>query len=240
MTHRHTLLRTVLSLALTVFMLGAFAQTGKTKVVLYKDRLAAQFDTVKCVKNVVKMNPLLFFRGEIPIYYERALSPRLSLEVGIGVTLRDYLALSFNSNDADDFGAGTKIIPELSFHIGGRYYLVDDLEPQGTYFQADFSHLQYTKDISMKAPNGALTDSTLRDQRIYNDFRVYFGYQMLSSNSNWMFDLYTGLGIRDQFNTVVHETVNLSTDPNSYTYTVTEDTELVPVIFLGVKIGMGF
>jgi hypothetical protein len=48
----------------------------KTKVVLYKDRLAAAFDTVDCVKNVVKINPLVFFRGEIPIYYERAITPQ--------------------------------------------------------------------------------------------------------------------------------------------------------------------
>src|SRR5690606_34598026 len=41
----------------------------KTKVVLYKDRVAAKWDTVNCVKNVLKFNPLLFLRGEIPIYY---------------------------------------------------------------------------------------------------------------------------------------------------------------------------
>ena len=80
----------------------------------------------------------------------------------------------------------------------------------------------------------------MRDQRIYNDIRLYFGYQMLSSNSNWLFDLYTGLGLRDQFNTVVQETVDFTTDPNSYAYTVTEDSKLVPVVFLGVKVGMGF
>ena len=232
--------RSLVCALLTCCAVAAFAQDGKTKVVLYKDRLAAQFDTVDCVKNVVKVNPLLFFRGEIPIYFERALTPRLSLEVGVGVTLRDYLALSFGSNDADDFGAGTDIIPQLSFHIGARYYLVDDLEPQGTYFQANFSHLQYTKDIHMKAPNGALTDSTLRDDRIYNDFRVYFGYQMLSNNSNWMFDIYSGLGVRDQFNTRVEEQVDLSSDPNQYVYTVTESSEIVPVFFLGVKVGLGF
>ena len=34
----------------------------KTKVVLYKDRLAAAFDTVNCVKNVIKLNAFSFFR----------------------------------------------------------------------------------------------------------------------------------------------------------------------------------
>ena len=61
------------------------------KVVLYKDRLAAQWDTVNCVKNVFKLNPLLFLRGEAPLYYERALSPKISAEVAVGVTFRNYL-----------------------------------------------------------------------------------------------------------------------------------------------------
>ncbi|MBK7268504.1 MAG: hypothetical protein IPI07_02945 [Flavobacteriales bacterium] len=63
----------------------------KPKVVLYKDRLAAQWDTVKCVKNVIKLNPLMFFRGEIPIYYERALSPQLSPEPASASPWRNYL-----------------------------------------------------------------------------------------------------------------------------------------------------
>ena len=76
-----------------------FCPKGKDQ----SERLAAQFDTVKCVKNVIKLNPLIFFRGEIPIYYERSITPRLGIEVGVGVTLRNYLALSFTGDDADDF-----------------------------------------------------------------------------------------------------------------------------------------
>ncbi|MBK6371536.1 MAG: hypothetical protein IPF64_17455 [Flavobacteriales bacterium] len=87
MNSRPSLLRTLLLVVALWSGIGVFAQPGKTKVVLYKDRLAAAFDTVDCVKNVVKFNPLAFFRGEVPVYFERALSARLSLEVGVGVTL---------------------------------------------------------------------------------------------------------------------------------------------------------
>ena len=68
---------------------------AKPKVILQRDRLAQQFDTVDVVKNVIKLNPLLFFRGEIPLYYERALTHRLSAEVAIGFTWRNYLNVSF-------------------------------------------------------------------------------------------------------------------------------------------------
>ena len=67
-------------LAALVLAVPAWAQgkpgKKKTGVVLYRDMVAAKWDTVKCVKNAIKLNPLLFFRGEIPLLYERALSHR--------------------------------------------------------------------------------------------------------------------------------------------------------------------
>ncbi|MEO8590678.1 MAG: hypothetical protein ABI432_14985, partial [Flavobacteriales bacterium] len=143
MSLRPSILRAVLPALFLLYGFHALAQDPKPKVVLYKERLAAQFDTVDCVKNVFKINPLLFFRGEIPLYYERALTPNLSLEIGIGVTLRDYLHVSFVGDDADDYGAGTEIIPNLSFHMAARFYFGDDLEPQGFYVQPEFAHLVY-------------------------------------------------------------------------------------------------
>lgn len=231
-------MRPLLFMVLLLTAFSAAAQPGKAKVVLYKDRLAAQFDTVNCVKNVVKINPLLFFRGEIPIYFERAINPRVSIEAGIGVTLRNYLALSFTGDDADDFGAGTEIIPRPSFNVGLRYYLVDDLEPNGSYLQVTFAHLNYTKDIRTKGPTGEFTDVVLRDDRTYNDVRFLLGYQMLSSNSNWMFDIYGGPAYRDRFNVKVQERVDFTTD--QFTYAIEESKDQTIAFFLGVKVGLGF
>lgn len=235
---RNTLRSVLPALVLTFLTLGAFAQPGKTRVVLYKDRLAAQFDTVDCVKNAFKINPLLFFRGEIPIYYEHALTPKLSLEVGLGVTLRNYLALSFVGDDADDFGAGTEIVPNLSYHMGARWYFVDDLEPIGPYMQIEYAHLAYTKDITVKDSTGLFTDATFRDERTYNDVRLYYGYQMLGVSNNWLFDVYGGVAFRSRNQVIVNETLDLTTD--QYTYDVKESTDNVPAFFLGMKLGIGF
>ena len=242
----NSLPRTLLFGALLCFAFSAVAQPGKTKVVLYKDRLAAQFDTVDCVKNAIKLNPLLFFRGELPIYYERAITPRLSLEIGVGVTLRNYLALSFAGDDADDFGQGTKIVPQPSFHVGARYYLNDDIEPQGPYIQPNFSHLRFIKDIREKGPTGEFTEKSNRDDRTYNDVRVYMGYQMLSSNSNLMFDVYGGLGFRDRLNIKVKEDLVFLTgtngEPNTrrYDYTLERSKNQTVAFFLGIRVGVGF
>jgi hypothetical protein len=214
------------------------AQPGSTKVLLHKDRVAAAFDTVDCVKNVLKLNPLLFFRGEIPLYYERALTSRLSLEAGIGVTLRNYMGMTVVGDDVDDFGAGIDILARPSFRIGARWYHTVDLEPQGWYTQLEFAHLTYAKDVRMKGPNGVFTDKELRDERIYNDFRLLGGYQMLGASNNWMFDLYGGIGYRARHVMIVHETRDLTTD--NYTYEVVEKDDPVLALFLGVKVGLGF
>lgn len=220
----------------------AFAQPGKpkTRVVLYKDRIAAQWDTVECVKNVVKVNPLLFFRGEVPIYYERALTSRLSGEVGVGLTYRNYINLTLAGDhpDADDFGGGTRIVVQPSYRMGLRYYLVDDLEPQGGYLQLEFAHLNYSKEITKKDSTGQFTEDSELDQRIFNDLRLYYGYQKLSGTSNWLFDFYGGVAMRNRNMTIVNENLNFA--EGKWTYEVKEISDVVPAFFLGVKVGLGW
>lgn len=228
------------AMALMTLCSMAYAQPGKqgTKVVLYKDRIAAAWDTVKCVKNVFKINPLLFLRGEVPLYYERALSSRLSAELAVGLTYRNYLGLSFAGDDVDDFGAGTDIHVNPSFHIGARYYLVDDLEPQGTYVQAEFAFLKYSKDISQKDSTGEFNGTKMLDSKIYNDVRLYFGYQQLSASNNWLFDIYGGVAFRARDLMIVHEQLNIS--EQKWTYSTEKKNDQVPAFFLGVKVGYGF
>ena len=238
-----TLSRILLVACLALFTSVGISQDRKapkkrTQVVLYKERLAAQFDTVDCVKNAFKINPLLFFRGEIPIYYEHALTPKLSLELGLGITLRNYLALSFVGDDADDFGAGTEVIPNLSYHMGARWYLADDLEPQGAYMQLEYAHLVYAKDIRAKGDDGQFIDATYRDTRTYNDVRLYAGYQTLAYSNNWLLDFYGGVAFRARNSVIVNENHDLMTD--QYSYTVTEKSDNVPAFFLGLKLGLGF
>ena len=244
---RKILSRSCLLLILVLVGTGLHAQEMERKkrpkrssVVLYKERLAAQFDTVKSVKNVIKLNPLLFFRGEIPIYYERALTPHLGIEAGLGFTWRNYLNVSLvgDATDADDYGAGTDLIARPSYHLGIRWYFPDDIEPQGTYAQIEFAHLEYLKDISRKDSSGFFTDVKDLDSRIYNDFRVLIGYQRLSVTSNWLFDVYGGLALRDRHLEIVKETLDLS--QGVYNYAIETKDDLTAAFFLGVKVGIGF
>jgi len=235
---RSHLLPSFLFLICLAFAPCVVAQGDKPKVVLYKDRLAAEFDTVKVMKNVIKANPLLFFRGEMPLYYERALSPNLSIELGVGLTLRNYLALSLVGDDADDFGAGTEIIPSLSLKAGIRFYLEGDLEPQGWYIQPEFGQITYTKDILVSNPAGGFTEERLRDRRTFNDIRLLGGYQLLSYSNNWVLDFYGGFALRVRDQLVVSETLDPST--RTFTYSQEQRNDMVPAAFLGFKVGFGF
>ena len=211
---------------------------GSTKVLLYKDRLAAAWDTVDCVKNVLKLNPLLFLRGEMPLYYERALSHRASLELAAGATFRNHLGGDLTGDEVDAFGAGTRILLRPSFHGGLRYYLTDDIEPQGAYVQCGFAYLDHSKDIFLKDSTGQLTSLSLRDRRLYHDLRLYTGYQRLSATSNWLVDVYGGVGYRNRAINQVREHVDLG--DLSWHYTVEERHDQVLVFFLGLKVGYGF
>jgi hypothetical protein len=121
--------------------------------------------------------------------------------------------------------------------VGARYYTTDDLEPQGWYMQLEFANLTYAKDIRKKDAEGQLTDESLRDERVYNDLRFLTGYQMLSSTSNWLFDAYGGIGMRDRHMDEVHD--DLDTSTGIHTYTIETVDDIVPVFFLGIKVGLG-
>lgn len=216
---------------------AAQKRSSHTKVVLYKDRVAAAWDTVNCVRNVIKLNPLLFLRGEVPVYYERSLSESLSAEFALGITYRNYIDLGFGDG-ADEFSAGTVIIAKPTYHFGLRWYFTHDIEPQGVYVQAEFAYLDRVKDIITRDDSGRFTDTRLRDERKYNDVRAYFGYQRLAGNNNWLFDAYCGVGYRSRDITEVDEHFDLAERHWSYSQNQKNDQVLVP--FLGVKVGYGF
>jgi hypothetical protein len=210
----------------------------KTKVILYRDRVAAAFDTVPCVKNVIKLNAFSFFRGEFPVYYERAISHNVSTEIAAGITFRNYIGTPGSGDDVDDYSEGTQIIVGPSFHAGFRYYFEADIEPQGAYMALDFAYLEYLKDIRAKDEAGNFTEVEYRDSRKYNDLRLLGGYQLLSATSNWLFDFYGGVGMRDRSMHTVNEIYDTTTGKWSYEFEDIDD--VVPSLFLGIKVGVGF
>lgn len=239
MKHLRYPLRAFATIVFAISFLIGMAQPPdkETKVVLFKEHAKTQWDTVNVMKNCVKLNPLLFLQGEIPVYFERAVSPRVSLEVGLGFTARNYISLQIGG-EADDFGAGTEVQHRLAAHVAGRYYLTDDLEPYGWYISPEFATRTYTKLITVKDAQGNFTDEILTDERVYNDAKLLIGYQVLSGTSNWLVDFYGGFGARNRDLAKVREEVDLINDTRNYTVEEVDDTVLG--VYLGFKFGVGF
>ena len=53
-------------------------------------------------KNIVKIAPLSFISGYIPLYFEREITPFFSLQLGAGITTRNYLKEWANNFDFSD------------------------------------------------------------------------------------------------------------------------------------------
>ena len=226
----------VLVLCLSILTLSASGQKRRTRILVQDDKDQVRFDTVQCVKNAFKLNPLVFLTGEIPLYYERALSPQISFEIAVGYTFRNYVSLLYG-NEADDFGGGVEILPNPSFHFAVRYYFEPNLELEGLYLSPEFSYRKYSKTIAVKDADGRFTDQNNLDERVYNDVKVLIGYQSLSHSSNWMLDFYTGLGVRVRDMQIVEETNNLG---SGWSYEIEQVNDIVPAFYAGVKFGLGF
>ena len=211
---------------------------GKVMVLMQRDGPTGPVDTVKLVRSALMLNPILFLRGEVPLYYERVLSPRVSLELAVGLTTRNSMDLPGSHERADEYSAGTKVHTRASYHAGLRYYLTKDMEPQGFYFQGEFAYLEHAKDISMKDEQGRSTDVALRDESVFKDGRLYFGYQRLASTNNFLLDTYFGAGLRSSAVSSVHERLDL--EENKWSYTQEEIHDQVAAFFFGVKLGYGF
>ncbi len=41
--------------------------------------------------NIIKIAPLSFIGGNLPIYYERSITPTFALQVGVGITMKNYI-----------------------------------------------------------------------------------------------------------------------------------------------------
>ncbi len=230
------LLLPVLS-ALTIGTVSAQGE-AKMKVLLQKDGPTGPVDTVKLVRNALKVDPLLFLRGEVPLYYERVLSPRVSLELAVGLTTRNTMDLPRSHENADSYSAGERMITRPSFHAGLRYYVTKDMEPQGFYFQGEFAYIEHAKDISLKDKRGRMTDVVLRDESLFRDGRLYIGYQRLASTNNFLLDAYFGAGLRSSSLNSVHERLDL--ENNEWSNTQEASNDQVTAIFFGVKMGYGF
>jgi len=192
--------------------LKAFAQDPSSVKMEYDESKDVSKNYAKS-RTAIKLNPLLFFRGDVPIYVERNITDKFSLEAGVGFTMVDYLSdLSFEPAVSE-----REMEIGLSYRAGVRYYAADfSFEPEGVYFSAEYRYQNYKfnyMDLSHSYSN--------------SDIRLTMGY--LSNIEEHVFiEPYAGFGFRNR--TFKY--------PSSLNYDVKDG--LVPFLSLGFKMGISF
>lgn len=225
-------------------------------------------DNVSLFKNAIKINPLLFLRGEIPVYYERSISNFFSIEASVGLTFKDYLGNASEEMSSNDFELEfedytEKVKPNLSYGVGIRYY-TGGYALDGVYFALYFAKRNFDRDIIITSTtqnfdqnfNATTIIETFdfREKRHHNEIRLIYGENEFYFWDNMFLDYYIGIGI-DFYNKDKVKVEDPTTDPSTLfnnafnpfnnlnlnkTYSIESTSSIAPRFYLGVKYGFAF
>lgn len=210
-------------------------------------------DKISQFKNAIKINPLLFLRGELAVYYERVIHKSFSLEGAIGVTFKDYMGGIFEEMSADDFvfiGADVteKMKANISYKFGVRFF-PSGYALDGVYFSLEFAKRNF--DINLAIKNNIpqfdpitftqITDNTIykfNEKRYHTEIKFIYGENEFYFWDNMFLDYYVGAGIDFYSEKKVKATSDIVT--NKQTYSIESSNNIVPKFYLGVKYGFVF
>jgi hypothetical protein len=209
-----------------LFFVNSNAQEKPVVKIQMDDDLSEDSKSIK-FNHLLKLNPIIFTRGDIPIYYENNFRNNLSVEIGVGLTLRDFLANSssdstwfnsFNSNIEEEINIG------YSYRIGIRYYSANyGFDPEGLYFSLNYRQQKYSSTLT--SVNSVLANNE-ELSRSNKDVFLALGYvYMLDENA--FIDPYIGFGIRTR---VYDEVSSLASS-----YSINNKKDVVPIIVVGLK-----
>lgn len=187
--------------------------------------------------NILKFGMLEPFSGSFSLYYERVITDKLSAEVGLGLTINDYLNVAIN--DLDDLFGGTngnEARLGQAFSLGLRYF--PGLIPEDFYVAPEFRYKRY---VSIESYMEDGDEKTFNESKILAIGRITFGYQYLVTD-NIFWDFYGGFGIAQvkQKELSVENLYDPVTGLSETVYLPEETTGLVPKLHIGIKLGIGF
>lgn len=220
-----------LIILLLQFSFVALAQEGP-KVVVFNSSANNEKPVVERY-NMFKLSLLEPFSGDISFYYERILNQNVSVEVGFGFTMYDYLSLAL----VDDFSSTSSDRTSLigsSFAAGIRYYPF--LAGDEFYFAPEFKYRYYHSTFNT-VPFGNEPVQTFEETRSMSNFRITVGYVYLFDDRIFI-DYFAGIGIAMiKTSTYVPNYDDVS---GLYTYNLEEKRTPRPRLTLGIKFGLNF
>jgi hypothetical protein len=236
---------TLLPIALFMAVSMGFSQEEKsTKITVFKPQdnspISASDATQQKDVNCIKWNYSLLARGVFLMNYEFPIQKKISAEVGLGLTYRDYLFEFSHSNYFDIGNTATTGKFGLAVEGGVRLYPKDFDNFEGFFVSPVISYRSYSTPITL-SPNSSTTQTLSYFTPGYHfvDFQFKIGY---SYESLWDDDLlgevYAGVAIRNA--TVSYYATNINPNTLSTQYVATKEKLQLPQFLLGFKFGIPF
>jgi hypothetical protein len=172
--------------------------------------------------SIFKVAPTGVFVGQIPLIYERKLTPNISIQVGAGLTNQNYIrglfvkaqenniALTYpttwdenqSSDQADelyDFTKNRKVELGTMFSIQPKFYYDDDAMDGGYIgFSYNIYNYKFSSNGATYTPSGGLkfNDLTQRqsETETITDFMLHYGKQVL--NGHFAIEYSSAIGLR--------------------------------------------
>jgi hypothetical protein len=192
-------------------------------------------DTLMEVRNAFKLDPLLVFKGEYVLNYERAITKHFSAEITVGFTRRNW-TLPWLGLDADDLRRNINVKTGTTMKLGVRYYTKDSRELHGFYLMPQVAYRVFEKDFAELDSGGALNGTSHLDRRTIKEVSLTLGYQHLSVYSNFVLDVYATLGYEER----ILQQVSRIPDTIETLYQTRNYKAYGLNPMLGVRLGFGF
>jgi hypothetical protein len=187
---------------------------------------------------ILKFNPCLIVRGEVPIYLERKLSSDFSMEGAVGTTFQDYFKKVFlEGKDYSQKDPNTEYLSGIAAKLSLRYF-PKHVVLSDVYISAEVDFTNYRKNVSgaFLSSTGGYQEGKLMDQQKYFDYLVILGSQNSKEVDQEIFlDWFLGAGVRTGIENNVMRIEN-----NSQILVQKQASVLSPILTLGLKIGLGF
>lgn len=200
---------------LPVFLFGQEdTENSKTYNITYST-FSSKKEKVEYTR-LLKINPILFLVGDMPIYFEQKLTDVFALELGVGVTYFDYLGSTYSLFEENYDLFDYDIYPKFgySFRTNIKYYPSFILDEW--YFGAGYQYKKYFAELrNIDSGDWYTEEKTISDIRIMVGYVYYFSDQVFA-------DLYGTMGFRNK-------TIGLTGSPAT--------KYQMPNIGFGIKIG---
>ncbi len=218
-------LRFYLLISAVCFATTSFAQTKTSStdtsktVIIFNSGSPSAKKTYSAGNQIVKIDPLGFIFGKIPVSYERRLSDLFSVQLSAGLTSKNYLRSFWQNEEAefnDDYSSNNPNMPagytdqtdplynydhrkaDLGYTVSiqPRVYLNEEAL-EGSFFGLGLSMSRYNFSTPGLVPTTSgleFTGPTKKEYEKIKDITVYFGWQRLYDRISLEYS--TGLGIR--------------------------------------------